>query len=63
MNPSKVAPIEVFKLTKTLKIGKAKIFDCILAVTAKENDVGTIYTENVDDFKGFTFVKTLNPFE
>ena len=61
VNPSKVAPIEVFKLAKNLKLGKAKIFDCILAVTAKENDVETIYTENVADFKGYTFVKALNP--
>ncbi len=63
VNPSRVAPIEVFKLAKTLKIRKAKVFDCILAVTAKENDVVAICTENVDDFKDFTFVKTLNPFE
>ena len=61
VNPSKIAPIEVFKLAKNLKLCKAKIFDCILAVTAKENDVETIYTENVDDFKGYTFVKALNP--
>ena len=61
VNPSGVAPIEVFKLAKNLKLGKAKIFDCILAVTAKENDVETIYTENVADFKGYTFVKALNP--
>lgn len=62
INPSGVTPIEVFKLAKTLKLGKAKIFDCILAVTAKENDVETIYTENVVDFKGYNFVKALNPF-
>lgn len=62
LNPSSVAPTEVFKLSKALKLSKAKIFDCILAVTAKENDVKTIYTENVNDFKGYTFVKTLNPF-
>ena len=63
VNPSKVASIEVFKLAKTLKISKAKIFDCVLAVTAKENDLEAIYTENVGDFKGYTFVKAINPFE
>jgi predicted nucleic acid-binding protein len=61
INPSIVAPTEVFKLSKTLKLSRAKIFDCILAVTAKENDIKTIYTENVDDFKNYEFVETINP--
>jgi predicted nucleic acid-binding protein len=63
LNPSGVAPIEVFKLAKNLKLCRAEIFDCSLAVTAKENDIDIIYTENVDDFKYYSFVKTLNPFE
>jgi predicted nucleic acid-binding protein len=62
VNPSKVAPTQVFKLAKTLKLSKAKIFDCILAVAAKENAVEAIYTENVGDFKGYIFVKAINPF-
>jgi predicted nucleic acid-binding protein len=61
LNPSAVAAIEVFKLSKALTLSRAKIFDCILAVTAKENNVETIYTENVGDFKGYAFVKALNP--
>ena len=48
LNPSGIAPIE--------------IFDCVLAVTAKENDVETICTENVADFKRYKFVKASNPF-
>jgi predicted nucleic acid-binding protein len=48
---------------KSLKLCRAKIFDCVLAVTAKENGVDIIYTENVDDFKCYSFVKVLNPFE
>jgi predicted nucleic acid-binding protein len=63
LNPSGVAPIEVFKLAKNLNLCRAEIFDCSLAVTAKENDIDIIYTENVDDFKYYSFVKTLNPFE
>jgi predicted nucleic acid-binding protein len=62
LNPSGVAPAEVFMLTKALKLSKAKIFDCALAVVAKENGVEAIYTENIEDFKGYSFVKTLNPF-
>jgi predicted nucleic acid-binding protein len=48
---------------KSQKLNKAKIFDCILAVTAKENSIEAICTENTADFEGYTFVKALNPFE
>ena len=61
LNPSGVAPIEVFRNTKELKLSKAEIFDCILAVTCKENYVKTIYTENIADFKRYTFIKAVNP--
>ena len=61
LNPSGIAPIEVFKYAKELKLSRAEVFDCVLAVTAKENDVETIYTENVGDFKRYPFVKTRNP--
>jgi len=33
-----------------------------LAVTAKENDIESIYTENVADFKRYKSVKAVNPF-
>jgi predicted nucleic acid-binding protein len=62
LNPSDIVPIEVFKLAKTLKLSKAQIFDCILAVTAKENKIKTIYTENTVDFKHYAFLEALNPF-
>jgi predicted nucleic acid-binding protein len=62
LNPSGIAPIEVFKFVKELRLSRAEIFDCVLAVTAKENDVETIYTENVADFKRYKFVKASNPF-
>jgi predicted nucleic acid-binding protein len=60
VNPSKVAPIEVFKLAKNPKLCKATIFDCILAVIANENGLEAIYTENLADFKSYTFVKAIN---
>jgi predicted nucleic acid-binding protein len=63
INPSGVAPIEVFKLVKTLNLSKAEVFDCILGVTAKENHVETIYSENIADFKDYKFIKTVNPFK
>jgi predicted nucleic acid-binding protein len=62
LNPSGLASIEVFKSAKELKLSKTEIFDCVLAVTAKENNVETIYTENIVDFKHYTFLKSVNPF-
>ena len=58
INPTSVAPIEVFKLAKSLNLSRAEVFDCNLAVTAKENGIDAIYTENVNDFKCYPFVKT-----
>ena len=63
VNQSEFAPLEVFKLAQSLKLCRAEVFDGSLAVTAKENDIDTIYTENVNDFKHYSFVKTVNPFE
>lgn len=56
-----MAPREVFKLAKELKLSKGRVFDCLLAVTAKENDVEVIYTENIDDFEAYSFLKVSNP--
>jgi len=61
VNPTPITIKEVLKLTKELKLSESRIFDCVLAVTAKENGVEMIYTENVDDFKAYTFLKASNP--
>jgi predicted nucleic acid-binding protein len=61
VNPTPLAPREVFKLAKELKLSKGKVFDCVLAVTARENKLEAVYTENVDDFKDYGFIKALNP--
>jgi predicted nucleic acid-binding protein len=62
LNPSTRAPIEVFKFVEELKLSKAEIFDCVLAVTAKENSIDSIFTENIADFKHYKFIKVVNPF-
>ena len=62
LNPSEIAPLEVFKFVEELNLSKAKIFDCVLAVTAKENSVDSIFTENIADFKPYKFIKVVNPF-
>lgn len=59
-NPTPIPPREVFRLAKELKLSGGGIFDCVLAVTAKENKVETIYTENTDDFKAYDFLKASN---
>jgi len=60
-NPTWTAPNEVFRLAKELKLSGGGIFDCVLAVTAKENGVETIYTENIADFEVYSFLKATNP--
>ena len=62
VNPTMLTPNEVFKLAKEQKLTKSRIFDCIIAVTAKENKIGAVYTENVGDFEKYDFIKVLNPF-
>jgi hypothetical protein len=44
-----------------MKLSKGRVFDCALAVTAKENNLEIVYTENVDDFKYYSFLKAMNP--
>ena len=59
--PTQRTTNEVFKIAKECKLAKGKIFDCILAETAKENKIDTIYTENVSDFEHYSFLTILNP--
>jgi len=61
VNPTSLAPMEVFKLAREMKLSKGRVFDCALAVTAKENNLEIVYTENVDDFKYYSFLKAMNP--
>lgn len=51
----------VFELVKELGLSGRKIFDCVLAVTARENGIEEVYTENVEDFRDFAFLRVLNP--
>ncbi len=61
INPTHNTVMDVMKLAKEMKVSKGKIFDCVLAVTAKDNDVQCIYTENTDDFKKYLFLNASNP--
>jgi predicted nucleic acid-binding protein len=63
INPASNAVMDVLRLTKEMKVTKGKIFDCAMAVTAKDDKVECIYTENVDDFKKYNFLNVVNPFK
>lgn len=61
VNPTASVISKVFGFVKKKKLSGAEIFDCILAVTAIENKIDIIYTENVRDFKAYDSVKVVNP--
>jgi len=61
VNPTAHVPRKVFEIIKQLKLSGGKIFDCVLAVTAKENGVEMIYTENISDFEAYGLLKASNP--
>lgn len=60
--PSVKAYVESVELAGDLGVVWARVFDCLLAATAKHNGVKEIYTENVADFNSFGFIKAVNPF-
>jgi len=67
-NLAKIVPTEqtyseALRLAGKIGATSAKVFDCLLAATAKENGVKTIYTENTKDFGLFGFVQAVNPFK
>lgn len=50
------------ELIKKHSLSADKIFDAYLVATALGNDIGTIATDNTQDFKRFIELKTINPF-
>jgi predicted nucleic acid-binding protein len=52
---------ETFRQARKRKLSSAEIFDCVLAVTAKENGINVIYTENTRDFRNYDSIKAINP--
>jgi predicted nucleic acid-binding protein len=55
-------PNLVFTKSKELGLIGADVFDCVLTMTAVENDVEAIYTENTRDFERFRLLMVENPF-
>jgi len=63
LTPTSMASREALNLAKKLELKGGDIFDCVLAITAKENQVETIYTQNTDDFKHYPFLEVYNPLD
>ena len=40
---------------------RKRVFDVAIAAILKDNQVSGIYTVNVEDFEGFTFLEAINP--
>lgn len=60
--PAEQTYSEALRLAGQVGATSTKIFDCLLAATAMENGIKTIYTENTKDFKQFKSIKAVNPF-
>lgn len=54
-------PNLVFTKSQELGLIGADVFDCVLTMTAMENDVEAIYTENTRDFERFGSLMVENP--
>ena len=61
VEPSRGTPKEVLKLAGEFGLSGPEVFDRLIAVTARENGIEAIYTENVDHFKRYKFLRVVNP--
>lgn len=61
--PKETTLTGTFGLAEKHKIKGADIFDAYLATTMLDNDVGTIYTDNIKHFEMFDKIKAVNPFK
>lgn len=54
---------EILELAKKLSLKGGDIFDCVLAVNARDNEIDEIYTQNIRDFNSYPFLRAVNPFK
>ncbi len=59
--PNEKTTIEAMKIAAANGLKGAQIFDCTIALTARDNQVDHIWTENVSDFKQLDFIHAENP--
>jgi len=61
--PSETAASEAIEIAKERNLRGPQVFDCLLAVTAKQNQIDMIWTENTSDFTQFEdYIHVENPF-
>ena len=53
---------ELLKAMELAQTYNKHFWDCLIAATMLENNVYTIYTENIRDFEGLPGIKAVNPF-
>ncbi len=60
--PKETTLLRMFQLLEAHPVKQQAIFDVFLAATMLDNDVRTIYTENVKDFAVYKELRAINPF-
>jgi len=60
--PKETTLARMLALARSARVRGGKIFDFFLAATMLDNGVGTIYTENVRDFRGIEGIEPIDPF-
>ena len=63
ISPASNAVLDVLRIAQEFNLSKSKIFDCAIAITAKNNKVECILTENIRDFEDYDFLRAVNPFK
>lgn len=59
--PKQKTAIEAIRLSRALNISRTQVYDCFLALTARDNGIGKIWTDNANDFEHFDFITAENP--
>lgn len=62
ISPNQTTYFLTLELIKTHKLIGNRIFDAYLAACALSNDIYTLVTDNVADFKKYKQLKLINPF-
>jgi len=60
--PHETSTRETIEIAEEKSLRGPQIFDCLLAVTARQNRIDRIWTDNVSDLKDFeAFIAVENP--
>jgi hypothetical protein len=59
--PREGATIEAIRIAAAKGLKAAQVFDCTIALTARDNHLDHIWTDNLSDFKQLDLVNAENP--